>query len=73
MRSCNSFTCSRMPKVSFGFGGKIYQDGVKFCKTCSVYMKIHGYRCPCCRSNVRSKSHTKRWRNTPQQIRGRMN
>lgn len=63
MRSCDNFTCTRLEKVSFGFGGKIYTDGVKFCKTCHRYLKIDGYRCPCCRSSVRTKSHTKRWRN----------
>ena len=26
-------------------------------------MKIDDYRCPCCKSNVRSKSHVKRWKN----------
>jgi len=62
MRTCNGFTCRRLDRVSFQFGGKIYTDGVKFCKTCGVFMKIDGYRCPCCKSNVRSKSHAKKWR-----------
>jgi len=66
MRSCNSFTCRRMPRISFGFGAKIYQNGVKFCKTCDVLMKIDGHRCPCCKSNVRSKSHSKKWKNLHQ-------
>lgn len=64
MRSCNGFTCNRLDRVSFGFGGKIYTDDVKFCKICHRYLKIESYRCPCCKSNVRSKSHTKRWRDT---------
>ncbi len=72
MRECNGFTCNRLERVSFGFGKKIYADGVKYCKTCSRLMKIEGYRCPCCKSSVRSKSHTKRYRNTIQQIRGRI-
>lgn len=62
MRICNGFTCRQLDRVSFQFGGKIYTDGVKFCKTCSVFMKIDGYRCPCCKSNVRCKSHVKRWK-----------
>lgn len=62
MRCCNGFTCRRLDRISFGFGGKIYTDGVKFCKTCGVFMKIDDYRCPCCKSNVRNKSHVKRWK-----------
>ena len=62
MRSCDGFTCSSIEKVPFGFGGKIYQNGIKFCKTCSRFLKLDIYRCPCCHSNVRSKSHTKKWR-----------
>jgi len=60
MRECNGNTCLKFEKISYDFGGKIYTDGVKFCKTCRTFMKIDGYRCPCCKSNVRSKSHVKR-------------
>jgi len=62
MRTCNGFTCRLLDRVSFGFRKNIYTDGVKFCKTCSTFMRIDGYRCPCCKSNVRSKSHVKRWK-----------
>jgi len=62
MRSCDGFTCSRLTRVSFDYGGKIYQNGVKYCKTCSKFLRLNSYRCPCCKSNVRSKSHTKKWR-----------
>ena len=62
MRSCNGFTCLHLDKVSFGFGKKIYQNGIKYCSTCSRFLKIDGYKCPCCKSNVRSKSHTKKYR-----------
>ena len=72
MRECDGFTCNRLERVSFGFGKKIYKDGVKYCKTCSRFLKINEYRCPCCKSNLRCKSHTKRWRNTIQQTRGRI-
>ncbi len=64
MRSCNGFTCNRLETVSFGFGKKIYTENVRFCKTCNRFMKIEGYRCPCCKSSVRSKPHTKRWRDS---------
>ena len=62
MRSCNGFTCRRLDRISFGFGKKIYQNGIKYCSTCGVFMKIDGYYCPCCKSSVRTKSHTKKWK-----------
>jgi len=73
MRSCNGFTCNRLERVSFDFGGKIYQNGIKYCSICSIFMKIDGYRCQCCKSNLRSKPHSKKWRNIPQQTRGELN
>jgi len=62
MRTCNGFTCRQLDKVSFRFGGKIYANGIKFCKTCNIFMKINEFRCPCCKSNLRSKSHRKQYR-----------
>jgi len=61
MRECKN-TCLRLERVSFDFGGKIYQNGFKYCSTCSIFMKIDGYRCICCRSNLRCKSHTRKYR-----------
>ena len=61
MRYCKS-VCSFFDKYSFKFGEKIYQKGVKYCSTCDIFLKIVGYRCPCCKSNLRFKSHTKKWR-----------
>lgn len=66
MRECKD-TCSRLKRVSFGFGKKIYQNGIKYCSICSIFMKIEQYRCPCCKSNLRSKSHVKKWKNFNQQ------
>jgi hypothetical protein len=63
MRECKGM-CSRFDRVSFGFGKKIYTDGVRYCKTCSRMMKIDGYKCTCCKSSVRSKSHTRKWRDS---------
>ena len=63
MRYCDGFTCSRLERVSFGFGRKIYRNGIKYCKTCSIFMKNNGHRCPCCKSNLRSKSHARKWKN----------
>ena len=62
MRSCDGFTCRRLDRISFGFGGKRYADGVKFCSTCGRFLKIDGYKCPCCKGTTRSRSHTRKWR-----------
>ncbi len=62
MRECKG-VCSSFDRVSFGFGEKIYRSGVKYCTTCGCFIELDGYRCLCCKSNVRSKSHTKKWRN----------
>lgn len=62
MRECKN-TCLYLEKISFDFGGKIYQNEVKYCSLCSRFMKNTGYRCTCCKSNLRCKSHTKKWRN----------
>lgn len=60
MRICVGF-CSKFGRISYEFGGKIYQNKIKFCCMCSIFMKNSGYRCPCCKSNLRSKSHAKKW------------
>ncbi len=60
-RHCDSYTCSKY-RVTVIVGKRIYQNGVKYCKLCDVYLEISGYRCPCCKSNVRTKSHSKQWR-----------
>lgn len=60
MRKCKDFCI--LGKISFGFGGKIYTDVIRFCSTCGVFMKINGYQCGCCGSQVRCKSHTKQWK-----------
>jgi hypothetical protein len=63
LRECKGM-CSDFDRVSFRVGGKIYRDGVKYCSTCSTMIEINLYRCPCCSSNLRSKSHSKTWRDT---------
>lgn len=70
MRECKDI-CLRFKKITFEFGGKIYQNGTKYCRTCNKFLKIDGYRCLCCKSNLRSGSHTKKWKTT--QLRGNVN
>ena len=55
MRECRG-ECHFFERVSFRFGGKIYQKQIKYCSICGIFMKISGYRCPCCRSNL-EQSH----------------
>ena len=62
MRECKDL-CSRFKRVSFGFGREIYQNGLKYCSMCSRFIETDQYRCSCCKSNLRSKSHTKKWKN----------
>lgn len=61
MRECKNI-CLYVENISFGFGRKIYRNGVKYCKVCSKFMNSDGYRCSCCKSNLRYKSHCKKWR-----------
>ncbi len=61
MRECKNI-CTRFESISFNFGGKIYQNSVKYCKTCSRFMNNDGYRCVCCKSNLRCKSHRRQWK-----------
>lgn len=68
MRECKDI-CRRFDRISIGFGGKRYQVGNKFCSICGRFLKIDGYKCFCCGSQTRSKSHTKRWKK-PQRIGG---
>jgi len=70
MRECKDI-CIRLEKATFEFGKKLYQNGIKYCSICCIRINFNGYRCVCCGTNLRSKSHTKRWK--IQQIRGRIN
>jgi predicted amidophosphoribosyltransferase len=49
--------CSREDTIPIVFGQPLYQEGIKFCKRCDKFMKLDGYRCPCCKGNARSRSH----------------
>jgi len=61
MRECDDYTCKEF-RITIAVGQPIYQEGIKFCKTCDEFLEIDSYRCPCCKSNVRCKSHVKKWR-----------
>jgi len=41
--------CSRL-MVSKG----AYREGLKRCSKCEVYMRVDGYRCPCCNGSLRT-------------------
>lgn len=61
MRECKGI-CNSFDRISFRFGGKIYKNIIKFCCMCGIFMKNSGYRCSCCKTNLRSNSHNKKWR-----------
>lgn len=61
MRECKDI-CRLFDRISFGFGGKRYQGENKFCSVCGKFLKINGYKCGCCGTQVRCNSHTKRWK-----------
>ena len=61
MRECKN-TCLQFESISFDFGGKIYQNDVKYCKTCNRFMNNTECRCICCKSNLRCKSHRRQWK-----------
>jgi len=42
-------------KLGFG-NGNVYRQGVKYCRTCSRYMKLDSIQCPCCKQRTSSKS-----------------
>ena len=57
MRECNGNTCRVYKYTKAGMGKRFYCQGVKYCKTCNEYLKIDSIRCPCCKSQMRLKSH----------------
>jgi len=60
-RYCDGYTCNEY-RIRIIVGKRIYQNGVKYCKVCDSFLGIESYRCPCCKSIVRTKSHSKKWR-----------
>ena len=55
-RECKGICHRPQYKIELVVGKKIYSDDVRFCKTCDRYLKLKLYRCPCCKSCVRTKS-----------------
>ena len=62
MRFCKD-ECRKFKPISIIIGEKIYKGNVKFCKVCDIRLELVGFRCPCCKSNVRCKSHCMKWKN----------
>jgi len=40
-----------------------YDNMQLLCYACSTLIKTSQYRCNCCKSNLRTKSHVKKWKN----------
>ena len=34
-----------------------YSQGYKLCKECELFLEWHGFKCPCCKTILRSKPH----------------
>ena len=41
--------------------GPKYEFGQKRCSLCGIFMAVHGIRCPCCSTILRTKSRNKRY------------
>lgn len=60
-KHCDGYTCKEF-MIPIIVGKPIYQEGVKYCKACDRFLGIDGFRCPCCKNNVRCQSHHSQWR-----------
>jgi predicted amidophosphoribosyltransferase len=38
------------------FSGDYYRNGIKYCRTCTRWLRIDTIQCPCCKNRVSSKS-----------------
>ncbi len=45
-------------KVSKDRRGSYYAEGSKRCQVCEIYIRWNEYRCPCCKSPLRTKSRS---------------
>ena len=41
---------------------RFYREGMKYCRTCSIFILYDGVWCPCCNQRVSSKSKASRYR-----------
>lgn len=38
-------------------GKRSFKMGAKKCNKCAVFLRLDGYRCPCCNLQLQSRSH----------------
>ena len=55
VRYCKGL-CDREESAIIVVGKEIYREGVKRCRLCDKYMRLDSIRCPCCNSQMKSKS-----------------
>ena len=46
----------RQYKATRTFGGSRYASGQKYCKTCAMFIRWDGVRCPCCGLQMKSSN-----------------
>ena len=55
VRYCKGL-CEREECAAITVGKDIYREGVKRCRLCDKYMRLDSIRCPCCNSQMKTKS-----------------
>ena len=58
---CKGLCCREDIPVKAKFSGNHYRQGVKYCRTCSRWMRIDTIQCPCCKNMTSSKCRNN-WR-----------
>ena len=53
--SCRNICIELKAKKSFRTS--YYEDGLRRCTECEIFMRWNGMRCPCCGAALRIKSH----------------
>jgi hypothetical protein len=53
---CKGLCCREATYRKTTFGGQAYRNGIKYCRTCSRWLRIETIQCPCCKNMTKSKS-----------------
>lgn len=59
--SCRGI-CKKYKATGSFYGGR-YNAGQKRCQICEIFIICDGFRCPCCRHQVRTKPRNKELKN----------
>jgi hypothetical protein len=53
---CKGLCCREATYRKTTFSGNYYRHGIKYCRSCSRWLRIETIQCPCCKNRVSSKS-----------------